>query len=182
MGSIFGKLFEKISGETRQPRILMLGLDGAGKTTMVTKMKLGEVYHTVPTIGFQVEVLEFKGIKFNIWDIGGQDKIRALWKHYFPGTDALIYLVDSSDSKRIDLARIELMKLLENDDLKDCPLLVFANKMDLGINDIHFVKDKLDLDKIRGREWFLKGCSSLTGDGLYEGFAWMVKQMKSKKY
>jgi ADP-ribosylation factor protein 1 len=57
----------------------MLGLDGAGKTTITYKLKLGEIVQTTPTIGFNFETVSYKNIKFNIWDIAGQDRIRQLW-------------------------------------------------------------------------------------------------------
>lgn len=85
MGLTFSKLFEKFFSK-RDMRILMLGLDAAGKTTILYKLKLGEVVSSVPTIGFNVETLEFKNIKFTVWDVGGQDKIRLLWKHYYQNT------------------------------------------------------------------------------------------------
>lgn len=75
----------------------MLGLDGAGKTTILFKLKIGEVVSSIPTIGFNVETVEYKNIKFTVWDVGGQDSIRAMWKHYYQNADALIYVVDSSD-------------------------------------------------------------------------------------
>lgn len=82
----------------------MLGLDGAGKTTILYSLKLGDVINTIPTIGFNVEELNFKTIKFMVWDVGGQEKLRNLWTHYFDKARALIYVIDSSDSERIDLA------------------------------------------------------------------------------
>ena len=82
MGLAFTKFFDKIFGK-KELRILMLGLDAAGKTTILYKLKLGEVVSSVPTIGFNVETLEYKKIKFTVWDVGGQDKIRLLWRHYY---------------------------------------------------------------------------------------------------
>merc|ERR1712126_464283 len=74
-------------------RILMVGLDAAGKTTILYKLKLGEIVTTIPTIGFNVETVEYKNISFTVWDVGGQDKIRPLWRHYFQNTDGLIFVV-----------------------------------------------------------------------------------------
>jgi len=85
MGGLFAKLFDKMFSK-REARILMLGLDAAGKTTILYKLKLGEVVSSVPTIGFNVETLEYKKIKFTVWDVGGQDKIRLLWRHYYQNT------------------------------------------------------------------------------------------------
>lgn len=179
MGLSFTKLFDRMFGK-KEARILMLGLDAAGKTTIVYKLKLGEVLNSIPTIGFNVETVEFKNIKFNVWDVGGQDKIRVLWRHYYPGTQGLIFVVDSSDRNRINLAKQELHKMLEEEDLKDAVLLVFANKQDLGVMPVAEVIDKLDLQSIKGRDWFCQGTSALTGAGLYEGFNWLTKKLSGK--
>ena len=104
MGLNFTKIFGSLFGK-KELRALMLGLDAAGKTTSLYKLKLGEVVSSVPTIGFNVETVEFQNVKFTVWDVGGQDKIRQLWKHYYQNTQALIYVVDSSDKERVDLAR-----------------------------------------------------------------------------
>merc|ERR1719468_533052 len=112
-------------------RILMVGLDAAGKTTILYRFKLGEVVTTIPTIGFNVETLEYKNLSFTVWDVGGQDKIRKLWRHYYQGNNGLIYVVDSNDRDRVDDAREELTKMLNEDEMRDAVLLVFANKQDL---------------------------------------------------
>merc|ERR1711899_403490 len=130
MGLTFTKLFAKL-GYKKEMRILMVGLDNAGKTTVLYKLKLGEVVNTIPTIGFNVETVEYKNISFNVWDVGGQDKIRLLWRHYYTNTQGLIYVVDSNDRDRIDENREELHKMLAEEELRDAVLLVFANKQDL---------------------------------------------------
>nr|CAX78725.1 ADP-ribosylation factor 3 [Schistosoma japonicum] len=111
-----------------EARILMVGLDAAGKTTILYKLKLGEVVTTIPTIGFNVETVEYKKISFTVWDVGGQDKIRPLWRHYFQNTQGLIFVVDSNDSERIGEAADELHRMLGEDELRNAVLLVFANK------------------------------------------------------
>ena len=121
--SIFKRLLSK-----KEVRILMLGLDGAGKTTILYKLKLGDNITTIPTIGFNVETLEYKNINFTVWDVGGQDKIRRLWRHYYMNTHALIFVVDCNDRDRVDEARQELTQMLHDEEMKDAVLLVFANK------------------------------------------------------
>ena len=180
MGLSMSKLFEWYLGK-QEFRILMLGLDAAGKTSITYKLKLGENIQTTPTIGFGVETIEFKNIKFNVWDIGGQDKIRGLWRHYFPNTQGLIYVIDSSDRERIGIAKDTLHSMLQEEDLKDSVLLIFANKQDLGVMSVAEVIDKLDLQSIRGRDWFCQGTSALTGTGLYEGLNWMTEKLSVKK-
>jgi len=180
MGLSVTKLFDRLFGK-KEARILMLGLDAAGKTTIVYKLKLGEVLNSVPTIGFNVETVEFKNIKFNVWDVGGQDKIRVLWRHYYAGTDALIFVVDSSDRNRVGLAKQELHKMLEEEELKDAILLVFANKQDLSVMSVAEVSDKLDLTSIKGREWYCQGTSAMSGAGLYEGLNWLTKKLEERR-
>ena len=127
MGLAFTKICQRMIGK-QEMRILMVGLDAAGKTTILYKLKLGEVVTTIPTIGFNVETVEYKNLSFTVWDVGGQDKIRPLWRHYYQGTNGLIYVVDSNDRDRIEDAREELTKMLNEDEMRDAVLLVFANK------------------------------------------------------
>jgi small GTP-binding protein len=114
----------------RRVRIFMVGLDAAGKTTILYKLKLDENGNTLPkpTIGFNVETVEYKNFNFTVWDVGGQDWIRELWRQYIMNTQALIFVVDCNDRERIPQARDELHRILEDVDLRDAVLLVFANK------------------------------------------------------
>merc|ERR1712187_25345 len=95
------------------------------------KLRLGEVVTTIPTIGFNVETVEYKNINFTVWDIGGQDKIRKLWRYYYQGTQGLIFVVDSNDRERIEDVCEELAKMLMEEEMRDAVLLVLANKQDL---------------------------------------------------
>eukprot|EP00827_Trimyema_finlayi_P000794 TRINITY_DN1227_c0_g1_i1.p3 TRINITY_DN1227_c0_g1~~TRINITY_DN1227_c0_g1_i1.p3 ORF type:complete len:187 (+),score=82.97 TRINITY_DN1227_c0_g1_i1:64-561(+) len=159
-----------------------LGLDAAGKTTILYKLKLGEVVSSVPTIGFNVETVEYKNIKFTVWDVGGQDKIRLLWRHYFQNTQGLIYVVDSADKERIELAKEELLKMLGEEELRDACLLVFANKQDMGVMTVPEISERLGLHTLRGgRDWYIQGTCALTGDGLYDGLDWLTKIITKKK-
>merc|ERR1711964_704678 len=135
----------------------MVGLDAAGKTTVLYKLKLGEVVTTIPTIGFNVETVEYKNIRFTVWDVGGQHKIRKLWRHYYQGTDGLIFVIDSSDRDRIEDAREELSNILGDDEMKDAVLLVFANKQDLpNAMTSTEVSEKLSLQNVRSQPWFIQ--------------------------
>jgi len=95
--------------------------------------RLGEIVTTIPTIGFNVETVEYKNIQFTVWDVGGQDKIRPLWRHYFQNTQGIIFVVDSNDRDRVVEAREELQRMLNEDELRDALLLIFANKQDLPV-------------------------------------------------
>ncbi|XP_072030033.1 ADP-ribosylation factor 1-like isoform X1 [Amphiura filiformis] len=178
MGGAFTSLFSKLFGK-KEMRILMVGLDAAGKTTILYKLKLGEIVTTIPTIGFNVETVEYKNISFTVWDVGGQDKIRPLWRHYFQNTQGLIFVIDSNDRERIGDARDELMRMLNEDELKDACLLIFANKQDLpnAMNTAE-VTDKLGLHSMRNRDWYIQATCATSGDGLYEGLDWLSTQLK----
>ena len=180
MGLLFSDTFKNWFSN-KETRILMLGLDAAGKTTVLYKLKLGEHITTIPTIGFNLENIEYKGFNMNIWDIGGQDRIRALWRYYFHNTQGLIFVVDSNDVGRIEEARDELHKLLEEEELKDAVLLVYANKQDLP----HALKPqelglKLKLNTLTNRPWQVQGTCASTGDGLYEGLNWIGEQIEKR--
>ena len=156
----------------------MVGLDAAGKTTILYKLKMGEVVTTIPTIGFNVETVEYKNIKFTVWDVGGQDKIRPLWRHYYQNTQAMIYVVDSNDRDRIGAAKEELHKMLAEDELKDAVVLIFANKQDLpNAMNCSEVSQKLELNNLRNHKWFIKSAIATTGDGLYEGLDWLTDEV-----
>merc|ERR1712086_675122 len=181
MGLFFSKVFGKLVGK-KDCRILMVGLDAAGKTTILYKLKLGEVVTTIPTIGFNVETVEYKNISFTVWDVGGQDKIRPLWRHYYQGTQGLIFVVDSNDRDRVEDAREELNKMLSEDEMRDAVVLVFANKQDLpNAMPAAEVTDKLGLSDMRNRQWFIQSACATTGDGLYEGLDWLSRTLGSKK-
>ncbi|CAD7681504.1 unnamed protein product [Nyctereutes procyonoides] len=193
MGNIFGNLLKSLIGK-KEMRILMVGLDAAGKTTILYKLKLGEIVTTIPTIGFNVETVEYKNISFTVWDVGGQDKIRPLWRHYFQNTQAavlctpcsaslgLIFVVDSNDRERVNEAREELMRMLAEDELRDAVLLVFANKQDLpNAMNAAEITDKLGLHSLRHRNWYIQATCATSGDGLYEGLDWLANQLKNKK-
>lgn len=160
-------------------RILMVGLDAAGKTTILYKLKLGEIVTTIPTIGFNVETVEYKNISFTVWDVGGQDKIRPLWRHYFQNTQGLIFVVDSNDRERIGEARDELSKMLSEDELRESVVLVFANKQDLpNAMPPAELTDKLGLNQIRGgRKWYIQSTCATQGEGLYEGLDWLSNEL-----
>ncbi|XP_060714749.1 ADP-ribosylation factor 4-like [Tachysurus vachellii] len=114
MGLTLSALFSSGPGK-RQMRLLMVGLDSSGKTTVLYNLKLGEATATIPTNGFNVETVEHKNISFCVWDVGGQKAIRPLWRHHYesyPDTVGLIFVVDSSDRERIQEAALELQMMV----------------------------------------------------------------------
>ncbi|CAE7264683.1 ARF3 [Symbiodinium sp. CCMP2456] len=174
-----------LMGGRRKRQLLLVGLDASGKTTMLYSLKAGEVVTTIPTIGFNVETLDVRHGMMNItsmvaWDVGGRDKIRPLWRHYYKEVDALVYMVDCNDRERVDEAKDQLFKLLIEDELADKPLLVFANKQDLrnAMSDKELV-EKLSLNQIRDRRWFIQESVATKGKGIYEGLEWLAGQLKA---
>eukprot|EP00127_Corallochytrium_limacisporum_P002718 Clim_evm27s136 gene=Clim_evmTU27s136 len=166
----------------KEMRILMVGLDAAGKTTILYKLKLGEVVTTVPTIGFNVESVEYKNISFTVWDVGGQDKIRPLWRHYYENTSGLIFVVDSNDRDRIGEAKSELFAMLEEQELKDAVILVYANKQDLpNALPVDEVVEQMGLRDLRGKTWHVQGSAANSGEGLYEGLDWLSSELSSRQ-
>ncbi|ORX44072.1 CPS1 protein [Hesseltinella vesiculosa] len=181
MGANLSKGLAKLFSN-KEMRVLMLGLDAAGKTTILYKLKLNQSVTTIPTVGFNVESVTYKNVKFNVWDVGGQDKIRNLWRHYYAGTQGLIFVIDSQDRDRIDEARQELHRIMSDREMKECLLLVFANKQDLpNAMSPAEVTEKLGLAQMRDRVWYVHPSCATTGEGLFEGLTWLSSKVKSKK-
>lgn len=187
-------ILRKVKEKEKEMRVLILGLDNAGKTTIVKKLK-GEDVHTVsPTLGFDINTLEFGGFKLNLWDVGGQQTIRAYWRNYFERTDGIIWVVDSADTLRIADCRMELEKLLMEERLAGASLLVLANKQDItdALTTTDIV-EKLSLDSIVGRKrhWRVYACSaysdascssdeSYDDDVLTQSLKWLVDDIASR--
>ncbi|XP_062448121.1 ADP-ribosylation factor 5 isoform X2 [Rhea pennata] len=180
MGLTVSAVLSRIFGK-KQMRILMVGLDAAGKTTILYKLKLGEIVTTIPTIGFNVETVEYKNICFTVWDVGGQDKIRPLWRHYFQNTQGLIFVVDSNDRERVQESADELQKMLQEDELRDAVLLVFANKQDMpNAMAVSELTAKLGLQALRGRTWYVQATCATQGTGLYDGLDWLSHELSKR--
>lgn len=132
-----------------------------------------KVVNTIPTIGFNVESVQYKNISFTVWDIGGQNKIRRLWHHYFDGNNGVIFVVDSNDVSRVSEAREELQDILKEERLKGAALLVFANKQDLpNAMSASELTEKLGLEFTSGK-WYVQPCCATTKTGLFEGLDWL---------
>eukprot|EP00808_Paulinella_micropora_P007572 g31988.t1 len=176
-------VLKKIKRKERQMRLLLLGLDNAGKTTIVKKF-CGEDTSTIsPTLGFNIKTLQHKSYHLNVWDIGGQQTIRSYWRNYFEKTDVIIWVVDSADQRRLEMCRDELHKLLKHERLAGATLLIFANKQDIAqALSLKEISDVLSLSEetVGPRNWRIQRCSAVTGQGLLAGIDWAVDDVSAR--
>mmetsp|Transcript_37027 Transcript_37027/g.104460 ORF Transcript_37027/g.104460 Transcript_37027/m.104460 type:complete len:202 (+) Transcript_37027:99-704(+) len=155
-------------------QILIQGLESAGKTTMIGKLAEGEIVKKIPTIGLNVEQFSCRSMSIVARDLGRTHAARSAWKHYYQSTDAIVFVVDSTDHERLDDAREELAVLLQEKQLRQAALLVFANKQDLpGAAGVAELSDRLGLHRFLGRQWSVHASCAHTGEGLCEGFEWL---------
>uniref|UniRef100_A0A8B9V5R2 ADP-ribosylation factor-like protein 3 n=1 Tax=Anas zonorhyncha TaxID=75864 RepID=A0A8B9V5R2_9AVES len=132
--------------------------------------------------GFNIKSVQSQGFKLNVWDIGGQRRIRPYWRNYFENTDILIYVIDSADRKRFEETGQELAELLDEEKLSGVPVLIFANKQDLlTAAPASEIAEGLNLHTIRDRVWQIQSCSALSGEGVQDGMNWACKNVNAKK-
>lgn len=178
-----GLLISKFLFFRKESRVLLLGLDAAGKTTTLYKLKLNEYVTSVPTIGFNVETIQYGGMNMVVWDVGGQDRIRILWKHYFENADALIFMIDTTDVDRISQASDELYKIYCDATLRKslkC-ILIYLNKVDIEQSlPTKEVLQRLDMNRYRDVKWHAQPCSALQNIGLGEGLEQLVGMLMNK--
>ncbi len=168
-------LLKKLKTNEREARILVLGLDNSGKTTILKRLSDEEISNVMPTQGFNVKSLVQNDMTLNVWDIGGQKSIRPYWRNYMDHTDALVYVIDSADQKRMDETGLELEQLLGEAKLDDVPILIFANKQDLmSAYSAEEISESLNLVTINDRPWNIQACSAKTGEGLKDGMEWIM--------
>jgi len=172
--------FRSLWWRREEIRILILGLDNAGKTTLLYRLKLGEVVTTIPTVGFNVESVTYRNLNLNVWDLGGQTTIRPYWRCYYANTAAVVFVVDSTDVDRLALAADELNAMLSEDELREAALLVFANKQDQpNAKGAGEIGEALRLAELRDRNWTIVACSAVDGRGVDEGMDWLAQAVAS---
>jgi small GTP-binding protein len=128
MGNWFSGVWDRLFGEKREFKLVIVGLDAAGKSTILNKMRFGEVMPTAPTIGVNTEDIQINNVNIKVFDLAGQEKMRNVWKYYYSSIEGIIFVIDSSNVDRISEAKDELMNLLSNEEAKNVPCLIFANK------------------------------------------------------
>ncbi|KFR05884.1 ADP-ribosylation factor-like 3, partial [Opisthocomus hoazin] len=175
-------VIQKLRGSPEQElRIVLLGLDNAGKTTLLKRLASEEVSSITPTQGFNIKSVHSHGFKLNVWDIGGQRSIRPYWRKYLGSTD----LLGGSSGRQpgeMGLSWQELAELTEEESLTGVPLLVFANKQDLvTAAPTAEIAEGLSLHTYRDREWQIQACSALSGEGVQDGMNWISSQIMNRK-
>ncbi|CAF4410479.1 unnamed protein product [Rotaria sp. Silwood2] len=177
MGFLFSKLWSLFGNE--EHKIIIVGLDNAGKTTILYQFLMNEVVHTSPTIGSNVEEVVFKNIRFLMMDIGGQESLRSSWQTYYTHTEYVILVIDSTDRERLPLSKEELFHMLQCEELRTASVLIFANKQDIkdAMSSAEISKH-LCLTSIKDQAWHIQSCCALTGEGLYQGLDWIASRIK----
>ena len=180
MGFIFSKILDFFSRSRSNFKIIILGIQNAGKTTILYRLSLGQLVQTTPTIGSNVEEISYNNVKLQAWDLGGQESTRSVWAVYFVNTDAIIYVIDSHDTN-YDESKTQFYKLLENEALKNAVILIYANKQDLsGAKSVNDIIQIYELNKLKDHVWNIQPCSAQTGEGLITGMKWLSDQLVFK--
>lgn len=176
----FWRAYSELPGRT----ILLLGLDGAGKTTLIEQLKYE--YNGVqplpaskmqPTVGLNIAKVRTASAEFLLWDMGGKSDLRSLWKNYLEDADGLIWVVDAADLGRAKELRDTINDIISSENVSNKPLLVFANKQDLdSAVDAEHLESKMQLvlDSTRCN---VCNCSLLSGEGIVEGFTWLADML-----
>ena len=182
MGFLITKILDFFSGSKNNFKILILGIQNAGKTSILYRLSsLGQFVKTTPTIGSNVEEINHQNVKMQAWDLGGQEKMRSVWDVYYLNSDAIIYVIDSNDFENFEESKNQFYLLLKNEALKNAVLLIFANKQDLTTSKkISDLIQIYDFDNIKDHIWHIQPCSALTGEGLEIGIKWLSDQLTGR--
>ncbi|XP_069093570.1 putative ADP-ribosylation factor-like protein 5C [Lissotriton helveticus] len=176
MGQLFSRLMAIFGNQ--EHKVIIVGLDNAGKTTILYQFLMNEVVHTSPTIGSNVEEIILKNTHFLMWDIGGQEALRSTWTTYYSNTEFVILVVDSTDRERLTVTREELYRMLAHEDLQNAAVLIFANKQDVKNSmSTSEISKYLTLSGIKDHPWHIQACCALTGEGLPAGLEWMKSRL-----
>ncbi|WKY11689.1 hypothetical protein Q1695_003340 [Nippostrongylus brasiliensis] len=183
MGSTLSRLGSSLCGRT-SCQVVLVGLDNAGKTTALCKLKSGdtEIGAIYPSTGINMETLLYRNVEFKVWDVGGQQSLRELWKHHFPDAEGIIYIVDSTDRRRIDQCKEEIHAILQDTKRKGIPFLMLANKQDLpDAMTPEELKSVIGLDAGRDLEVHIQPSCAAIGEGLKEGVEWLYAAIMERR-
>ncbi|KAG5181274.1 ADP-ribosylation factor family [Tribonema minus] len=183
---LFKKLATALGLSKYEARIVVVGLDNSGKTTLINniKPKKASTFEVTPTVGFQVESFAKDNLNFTIFDMSGQSRYRELWGHYYREVQAIIFVLDCTERVRMCVAKEELDELLTHPDVSNSctPILIFANKMDLpGALSAVDCMEQLDLQRISNKPWQIEASNALTGEGIDRGLEWLAEKLRGRK-
>jgi len=157
MGFYLSRLFSKIASgfsSEQEFKIIIVGLNNAGKTTILYKLALNEVIVTQPTIGSNVEEVAHNNLKMQVWDLGGQETLRNSWDAYYQNTNAVIYVIDAADDSMAKASKTEFFSMLVHNELRDASILIFANKADLpSAKDAGEITELYSLHMVQEHDW-----------------------------
>lgn len=163
-------------------RTLVLGLDNAGKSTIVKRIIKEDVMEVSPTFGFEIKTTTYHEFKIDLWDVGGQKSIRPYWQNCFEQTDAVIWVIDSTDIERLETSCQELFRTMSQSRLVSIPLLIFANKQDLPTAATkEEIETFLSLSRLKKNKSFVSKVSAYLGKGIEEGLNWLVNEIKENR-
>lgn len=182
MGFLISKILNLFNNSDKKFKLIIVGIQNAGKTTILYRLSLGELIKTNPTIGANIEEISHQNIKFQAFDLGGQESMRSVWDAYYNNVNGIIYVIDSTDKDNIDESKIELEKLILREELKSAIILIYANKQDVsGCMKIDEIIKRYDLNRIKNHTWQIQGCSGKTGEGLVNGLQWLADKLVLEK-
>ena len=181
---LLDKLGNFLSSKRKDMNLLVVGLDNSGKTSIINFLKSADskISSVSPTVGFSVENFSAKSLNFTAFDMSGQSRYRNLWEHYYRQTDAIIFVIDSSDKMRLVVCKEEFESMLNHADIKNrnIPILILANKIDIrGACSTNDIRGELELDRIRSKTWRIFGSNALNGEGVNEAFDWLAQEIKN---
>ncbi len=184
MGNLLSNFWNRLSKFSKgehEFKIIIIGMNNAGKTTILYKLALDEVIVTEATIGSNVEEVQHKNIKLQVWDLGGQENLRSAWDAYYQSTDAIIYVIDSADDSQIQDSRAEFVNMLNHNELRDAVVLIFANKADMPTaRSVEELNDTFGFDSVTTHEVKIQPCCALTGEGLDTGLDWLSSVLSER--
>ncbi|XP_014240337.1 ADP-ribosylation factor-like protein 2 [Cimex lectularius] len=179
----FLSILKKLKEKEREMRVLILGLDNAGKTTLLKQLNNEDPTTISPTLGFNIKTVCYGEYKLNLWDVGGQKSLRSYWKNYFEQTDGVIWVVDSTDIRRLSDCAVELHKIIREERLVGASVLILANKADLeSALSLSKIKSALELHKITSQHWKLMKCSAVTGENVITAMDWIVGDISDRLF
>jgi len=186
--SLLRKIIKQKDSKTKESTeekktIAIIGLDGAGKTTIVGRLLKSDYSLTRPTFGINIEIYKYRSLEFVVYDLGGQTPLReTLWEKFVTSADGLVFVLDSSDKKRFDLAAKEFNNALGYND--KAPVLFLSNKIDLenaaSADEVLEVIDFGELTR-RQRKYSFARCSALTGELLFESWDWLTLELSQNE-